>query len=90
MPEPGRHVAHRLLPGAYRDSLVLMQLQQRLEALAEATDRFRDAAFDYEAARCLSLAARVRTERANPGDEEKAAQARQEAERIFEELEVAS
>jgi len=36
MPEPGGaggHVAHRLLPGAYRDSLVLMQLQRRLEEL---------------------------------------------------------
>ena len=29
----GGHVAHRLLPGAYRDSLVLMQLQRRLEEL---------------------------------------------------------
>jgi len=40
MPDPttaggpgGGHVVHRLLPGAYRDSLVLMQLQRRLEEL---------------------------------------------------------
>jgi FdrA protein len=33
MSEPGGQVAHRLLAGAYRDSLVLMQLQQRLEEL---------------------------------------------------------
>jgi tetratricopeptide (TPR) repeat protein len=66
------------------------EYDRALAALAEATERFREAAFDYEAARCLSLAARVRTRRANPGDEEKAAQARQEAQRIFEELEVAS
>ena len=33
MAEPAGHVARRLLAGAYRDSLVLMQLQRRLEEL---------------------------------------------------------
>ena len=41
MAEPAGHVARRLLAGAYRDSLVLMQLQQRLEELPASRRRGR-------------------------------------------------
>lgn len=59
---------------------------EALKAFDEAIRNFRQAAFAYEAARCLSAAAEVRRQRAAPGDREKAAEARQEAERIYEAL----
>ncbi|MFW6184280.1 MAG: tetratricopeptide repeat protein [Chloroflexota bacterium] len=61
-----------------------------LEAFEEAEQGFRQAGFDYEAARCLSAAADVRRQRAAPGDREKATEAQQEAERIYEALQVAA
>ena len=61
-----------------------------LLAFDEAIHNFRQAAFDYEAARCLTAAADVRSRRAAPGDAEKAAQAREEAQRIYQDLEGAS
>lgn len=66
------------------------EYEAALVAFEEAIRGFRQAGFDYEAARCLSAAAAVRHRRAAPGDPEKATEAQQEADRIYEELEVAS
>jgi predicted negative regulator of RcsB-dependent stress response len=63
---------------------------EALQAFDEATAGFRQAGFDYEAARCLSAAAESRQQRAAPRDRQKAAQLRREAERIYATLQVAS
>jgi hypothetical protein len=54
-----------------------------LVALRKAVRGFRLAAFDYEAARCLEAMVAVYTARGAPGDDDKAARARQQADRIF-------
>lgn len=54
-----------------------------LKALAKATRGFRQAGFDYEAARCLTAAARVRQKRAAPGDHRRAQEAQREAQQIY-------
>jgi len=61
-----------------------------LEAFDKAIRGFRQAGFDYEAARCLSAAADVRRKRAATGDRQKATEAQTEAERIYETLEAAT
>ncbi len=63
---------------------------EALHAFDDAIYHFRQAAFDYEAARSLIAAADVRSRRGAPGDAEKAAQAREEAQRIYQALEGAS
>lgn len=59
-----------------------------LHVLDEAAAGFRRVAFDYEAARCLSAVAAICRQRGDPGDAQKAAQAQQEADRIYEELKL--
>ncbi len=61
-----------------------------LSAFAKATRGFRQAGFDYEAARCLSAAAQVRRQRAAPGDRRRAEQAHQEAQQIYTSLQIPS
>ncbi|MDT8304773.1 MAG: tetratricopeptide repeat protein [Anaerolineae bacterium] len=64
--------------------------EEALQALDETTAGFRQAGFDYEAARCLSAAAEIRRQRATPHDIEKASRLRREAERIYATLDPAS
>lgn len=59
---------------------------EALLAFKKAVRGFRRAEFDYEAARCLTAMAEVRRERGAPGDRQKAANAQQEAARIYQML----
>jgi tetratricopeptide (TPR) repeat protein len=61
-----------------------------LVAFEKAVRGFRQAEFDYEAARCLQAIARVRQARCASGDESKASQARRQAQQIFKALKVAT
>ncbi len=61
---------------------------EALRAFNKASRGFRQAGFDYEAARCLSAAADVRRQRDAPGDRQKAAQTRQEAKEIYARLQL--
>jgi tetratricopeptide (TPR) repeat protein len=65
-------------------------LDKALTAFNKAARGFRQAEFDYEAARCLQAIADVRQARSAPEDEGKAAQARRRAQQIFKALEVSS
>lgn len=66
------------------------QYDDALKAFRKATRGFRQAGFDYEAARCLSAAAQVRRRRAAPGDQRQAEQAHQQAEQIYTRLQIPS
>jgi tetratricopeptide (TPR) repeat protein len=61
-------------------------LESALGYYSEALEGFRDAGYDYEAARTLEAAAEVRRLRGSPVDLETALQAGREAEQIFERL----
>lgn len=65
--------------GAYDEALM---------AFKKAARGFRQAGFDYEAARSLEALADVRCKRNAPGDSEKGARAREEAARIYEALQL--
>ena len=60
--------------------------EQALEALRKAARGFRQAEFDYEAARCLEAMAEVHAARGAPGDGAEAARAQAQADRIHQAL----
>ena len=59
---------------------------EALRVLGEAMAGFRQAGFDYEAARCMAAAANVHRGRGAAGDRERAAQLQRQAEIIYTEL----
>lgn len=64
--------------------------EDALRAFKKAVRGFRQAEFDYEAARCLAAMAEVHEAHGVAGDRQKAAQVRQEADRIYAELQGGS
>ena len=64
------------------------EFDDALKAYKKATRAFRQAGFDYEAARSLEAIAAVRRKRDAPGDREKADREHREASRIYEFLAV--
>lgn len=61
---------------------------EAIRAYSRATRGFRQAGFDYEAARCQSAVSELWAQRGAPGDKEKAANARREAQETYEALQA--